>query len=265
MPAKINWKDHQIQNIINKYIDGGLSLQNIADKYSVCKKTISSLLEKYEIDRREVSSYRKYHVDGEYFDEINTKEKAYWLGMIVADGNVYDNTLNLGLQKSDIRHVYKFRQIFHSNHPIKKYGNSYVCQIHSKSLVKSLKKYNIIPNKCKIITMPKLSVDFESHFWRGVFDGDGTIGFRKRNQYQNWYIALVGNKFLLKQFEKFVKNICETKASVRKKNTAHSFSVNGNLLTLQLADVIYDNSNFDIRLSRKYKKYEQMKKYVNAI
>jgi hypothetical protein len=179
--------------------------------------------------------------------------------MIVADGNVYKNTLNLGLQISDVKHVYKFRKALNSNHPIKKYRNSYICQIHSKSIVKSLKKYNIIPNKCKIITMPELNANLESHFWRGVFDGDGTIGYREVKKHKNWYISIVGNKFLLKQFENFVKQVCNTRASIKEKNSSYSFSINGNSLSSQLADSIYINSYPEIRLSRKYKKYDQMK------
>lgn len=42
--------------------------------------------------------YRKYEINQDFFDEINTQEKAYFLGILFADGyNNYDKSLFLYL------------------------------------------------------------------------------------------------------------------------------------------------------------------------
>ncbi|MBC8427393.1 MAG: hypothetical protein H8D97_00730 [Proteobacteria bacterium] len=53
----------------------------------------------------------------EYFNNIDTKEKAYWLGFIYADGSVSqenskDKRLEIGLSSKDEKHLQKFADIF---------------------------------------------------------------------------------------------------------------------------------------------------------
>ena len=259
MAKKRGWTNDEINDIINRYVNLKQSTLKIASFYEVFSGTISRLLKKNNVLINNTTN-KKYDVNQYYFDAIDTPAKAYWLGMITADGNVYKNSLNLGLQIVDTGHIYKFRNALESNHPINNYGGSCVCQIHSKYLVNSLGSCNIIPRKCKTVTMPKLDIDLESHFWRGVFDGDGTIGYRVVGQQRkNWYIGIVGNPFLLEQFSHFVKGVCKTKATVRQKETAYSFSVNGNIITPQLANALYADSLSETRLDRKYEKYLKMK------
>ena len=52
---------------------------------------------------------RKYVIDHHFFDEIDTEEKAYWLGFITADGNVMQtktgSTLRVILAVKDAGHL----------------------------------------------------------------------------------------------------------------------------------------------------------------
>ena len=56
--------------------------------------------------RKQNIDYPKY-VNHEYFNEINTERKAYFLGLLIADGNISENkgnrqkTLAISLQESD--------------------------------------------------------------------------------------------------------------------------------------------------------------------
>ena len=40
------------------------------------------------------------------------------------------------------------------------------------------------------------------HFWRGMIDGDGSIGYRKRDGYP--LLSLVGTKIMIDQFRYFI-------------------------------------------------------------
>jgi len=46
-----------------------------------------------------------------YFDVIDNPDKAYWLGFLYADGAISsnNNTVELSLKSSDIKHLEKFR------------------------------------------------------------------------------------------------------------------------------------------------------------
>ena len=51
--------------------------------------------------------YTKYSFDRNYFKEINTEEKAYWLGFIAADGCVSAkmNSIRVDLKSADVGHL----------------------------------------------------------------------------------------------------------------------------------------------------------------
>jgi DNA-binding transcriptional regulator WhiA len=57
----------------------------------------------------------------EFFDIIDTQEKAYWLGFFYADGSLWKNgkQLSILLSQNDIEHLQKFAAIFEL--PVKVY------------------------------------------------------------------------------------------------------------------------------------------------
>ena len=253
----ILWDEDDVEDILHKYVNLEKSSRTIAKNYNVDKGSILKLLKQKEVTRKR--GYRKYRVNDKYFDTINTEEKAYWLGMIAADGNVYKNTLQLGLQKQDKEHLLKFRNAINSTHKLISLDkNQYSLQIYSKNLVQSLKQYYIVPNKHKIVKPPNINKKLMSHYWRGVFDGDGHIGCYKGK----WHISICGNELMLNEYACYVKKICNTMAQVRKQtnSSAYIFKVGGNLITPQLANSLYKGSTELIRLNRKYSKYLTMKK-----
>ena len=50
---------------------------------------------------------RRYNCNYDYFKEIDTEDKSYWLGFLYADGSVRKNTntVELSLKGSDIEHL----------------------------------------------------------------------------------------------------------------------------------------------------------------
>lgn len=132
------------------------------------------------------SRQRKYACDEQYFTRL-TAESAYWLGFILADGNVYVRWRNnrpqfvFSLYSVDREHLEWFRSCLGSNHPITRAKTGvYTFRVLSYGLCLSLEHRGIVPCKSKIVEMPELPTRLEKHFWRGVIDGDGSFNVYRR-------------------------------------------------------------------------------------
>lgn len=120
-----------------------------------------------------------------YFEKIDTQEKAYFLGFIFADGCVISDP---------IRYRYKLTIKIHSKD--KHILNSLISSIDGemmvwenktkfsqvtlsgKKIVSDLIKLGATPNKTFDLQYPIIDENLEKHFLRGYFDGDGCIRVR---------------------------------------------------------------------------------------
>jgi len=139
----------------------------------------------------------KYQVDENFFDEINTEEKSYWLGFLYADGYVIKrkNKYYSGMLIKDKEHMEKYKNDINSNSLIleRKDGSFYI-NIYNKIFTKKLMKQGVVPRKTKIIKFPKLKEDLINHFIRGYFDGDGSITCTEKTL--NFHICCASYEFL---------------------------------------------------------------------
>ena len=205
------------KEILENYINKELSYKEIAKIFNVNEKTIKINAKKYGLTSKIGSQgARKHKFNERYFENIDSEEKAYWLGFIAADGCVYKNKqsyrLQINLKGSDIDHLKKFQKAICSDYKIteKKVGKaqSNTCQlkINSTKMCNDLIKNNIIERKSIIFEPPILNKNLMSHFIRGYFDGDGWITSYKRkdsNGYRN-EVGIIGGKKALNYFINFL-------------------------------------------------------------
>lgn len=125
---------------------------------------------------------REKTINQDFFDKIDSEEKAYWLGFIYADGNLSkrerkQKSLAIELSQKDISHLEKFAKIFNSKVCCYEEKKSCKVTITSKKIWEDIQKYNIFPNKTYIenFVLSKVPEDWQSHFIRGFFDGDGNF------------------------------------------------------------------------------------------
>ena len=122
----------------------------------------------------------RYRCDAEYFDVLDSDEKAYWLGFIAADGCVIGNAVIVRLALKDARHLDRLRTAMACDRPITTHHYRYSFasfEARSPHLVETLNRYGIVPRKSLTLTFPMLPETFTGAFVRGYFDGDGTIGW----------------------------------------------------------------------------------------
>ena len=133
---------------------------------------------------------RQYTLDENFFEKIDTEEKAYILGFIYADGCRQSSSYNIviTLKACDKEILEKIQKSLKSNKPIYNCKGRYSSQhaytekvkieISSKKLYEDISKLGLESNKSLSLKFPledKLPKHLERHFIRGYFDGDGSI------------------------------------------------------------------------------------------
>lgn len=207
----------------------------------------------------------------DYFRNINTEEKAYWLGFLYADGCITDKRIIVDLHIKDIEHIKKFQKYVDSSHKLWIHGDNdqYVrLVVGCKEMCIDLCQNGCVPRKSLILSFPDKTIvptDLMSHFIRGYFDGDGCLSFsqglRKRNDrnpdklypYGLWFLKIVGTKSMMTGISKYLEM---TNKLYQYDININNFSLKcgGNKKVKEIMSKFYDNAN--IYLDRKYEKYK---------
>ena len=152
-----------------------------------------------------------------FFQDINTEEKAYWLGFIYADGCILKGKiLDIGLSKKDSEHLQKLSDIFdvalYFYSPISSQtGKTYESVrlvIRSKKVYNDLVDHGIEERKTYSKTtqiLTYISTDLLHHFIRGYFDGDGYVGYQDNNK-KHCKFNLLGTHDFMSKVQKIMEN-----------------------------------------------------------
>lgn len=172
------------------YVNRKLSIAEVARVSGYGKMKVQYYLEKFDLTRNnsESKKIRSENVIGSsFFKEINTEEKAYWLGFIVADGNISKNEyrLTINLNIKDKKHLQRFADKF--NKKVKEVSrfdkrtdktyNGVIIEINNKRLIDDLKALGLSSKKSHTLEsniFNNIGEKFKKHFIRGYFDGDGS-------------------------------------------------------------------------------------------
>lgn len=263
------FKEEIEKDICKLYQEEGQTLTFISRIYHCRIEAIKNVLEKYEIPikRRGLSKNRNMQED--FFDIIDSEEKAYFLGLMFSDGSVtLDKSgkrspqIRLQLKISDIHILQDFRTLLniHSNLTYdKRKGKESAClSFRSKHMADTLSKYDIVPNKTYLTKhLPEVPELFLKHFLRGLLDGDGSIYQEKKSQ--KFRVDFCSyHKSICEDF----RNLCNTFLEKRNTNiianygTAYHIRFNSQDSVKQLVTVLYKDSK--ISLARKYSLAERI-------
>lgn len=251
------------KEIIELYLNKKFDMNQIAERYSCSRYVISNILKRNNIETISQPRVNKRQKD-EYFKNIDTEHKAYWLGFIFADGNVYKNQLSIEIQERDIELLEKFKEdlCLDSKIMIRHRENTNVCSIQmtSVSLCKDLEKYGIIPNKThETKHLPKVSIELLPHFLRGLVDGDGWITLDKNGRYHMGFVSNYAST--CEDFKNYcniiTNNLCIANISYKdKENKTPCFQIQSKEAIKRLAIALYQTNT--ICLERKYRLVEPL-------
>ena len=132
-----------------------------------------------------------YYCDYNFFENINTANKAYILGFLASDGNLYKRDghagqIQLTLHQKDKEILDRILQVMQSNHPIK-IGTTKptACiTIVSEKMYNDLLKIGLTPNKTLNLKISEIFNNIPQKYWtdffRGYFDGDGCVHVQEK-------------------------------------------------------------------------------------
>ncbi len=203
---------------------------------------------------------RKYYVNQDYFEKIDSEDKAYLLGFIAADGCVTRNKsgsvmLTTTIHQQDVQVLEWMKNFMNAEHPIKNYGrNQRRLVIGCKKLVDDLESIGITQRK-SLTMKPMLSnipMNLRNHFIRGYFDGDGGVTlFNVSPTKTKRYANFMGTKDFL---EDIYQEINFSGGSYRNCGQIWRLSIGAKQDLALLKDYMYKDAT--LYLQRKYERFE---------
>lgn len=231
-------------------------LELFKDKINV-EGTIHNILLKNNIQLRRTGT-RSVVKNHNYFENINSEKKAYFLGLLMADGCVMESskgkTINIGLKISDKYILDEFAKeigftgkfyIEDSKQKTKRSGfkSEGFCSIRftSEKMFNDLSKYGIIPKKTgKEYISDNIPTKWLNHFVRGCFDGDGSVYFSKTYL----RIAYYGSRKICEDILKIFNN---TKNKIYNKTTVCFFSIQNKKFISNFYNYIYEDATIFLK------------------
>lgn len=275
MSKQFTYKDFsetQKEEIVELY-KSGLSTVKIGNIFNVGHKVISKVLDLYDV-KRIGNGRRKYSLDENYFDVIDTPNKAYILGFLYADGCNFTpkQTISISLNCDDVSILERMRSeikmekeleyIDYSNkHDFGyKYSNQYRLLIFSKHMSEELDKKGMKRNKSLILEFPTcIERDLLKFFVLGYFDGDGSFcpHYTKEGKFQPLITFTSTNSFC-QDLKKYIQEELDIPCGNIYDASCHNgitkvLSFSGVKQVKTFLDWLYKDA--DMYLSRKYEKY----------
>lgn len=271
--SRIIWSKEQIAYIIDKY-NKTHSVPQIAEQFDCSADAIRRLLRKKKIKLITVQENWKnqYPKNSNYFEKIDSKDKAYWLGFLYADG--YNNNqrgqIRINLMKSDGEHLKKFLNCIKAyNTPIKYskkedkntgkiYEGAYISFVDRK-ISDDLCKLGCIPKKSLVLDFPSediLPKEYIYHFIRGYFDGDGSLYIINTKHKSNLVYFCMNITGTEKFLNKVKVLLGKDNVALEHKENHCVLHIGGNKQIKKILNNLYQGSDSNIELARKKSKYE---------
>lgn len=227
----------------------GMSLRQIEKETGIPRKRLSQLLKEagLEVKARSkgTTGIRKYTLNEDAFEFIDTEHKAYWLGFLYADGYVGFSKLEVALKGSDKDHLQLLLDFLGTDSPItdREINGSPTSRINvcSTKLVKDLEKQGCTQAKSMTLTFPKLNDSLVHHFMRGYFDGDGSC-YRRKDGQLVW--SLIGTEEFLGEYQRRLIQLGLNQTQMRHGNCGQALEIrySGNNSISKIQDFLYQDA-----------------------
>lgn len=248
----------------------GYSQSKIARYYNVSNVCIERIFQKTKTATRKFSLFK----DETFFEMINSEEKAYFLGLIYADGFVSSSkgSFGISLQEEDKYLIDQLKESLKFAGSVKNVGRKkphhkdrFRIDVSSIKMLGDLSKLGVVDKKSLILRFPTeelVPIEFMPHFLRGVFDGDGSISIKTYNRKRDGKISLsldtsiTSSQDFCNGLEQFLNNQLKINVNNRcdGRSKAHSIKISHRQALIFL-DFIYKDFSKHLYMKRKFEKF----------
>jgi len=249
--------DEQRAQIPGMY-ESGMDAVAIGHALGCHSTTVYTALEEAGVDRRIKGGCE----NEDYFDRIDTPDKAYWLGFIGADGCVTGfgsgfPRLQVKLAAKDHDHLVLLCDALKARQPVRDFEDWSAGEMRSYSsvaigsphLVEALVGHGVTPKKSPTLQPWDGPADLMPHYWRGLFDGDGSITINGNGV----FTSLVGSEPVVHGFRDWARGVSGTNANPKRGTAGNrqywTVQIGGTRLVLRLLAALYDDA--PVALTRK--------------
>lgn len=260
--SKVLFTPEQIEKIIHLYTIEGKTQKEIGPIMGCGIKPIIRILHENNVPTNIRRTNRRLKED--YFSCIDTANKAYFLGLLFADGSIDKNDtretmIKIQLLNEDKQLLEKFKQEISSDSAIMNAKeNTCAFSVRSNQMAIDLERFGIIPNKTYATHFlpDNIPSAFLVDFLRGYVDGDGSLYFVVKTD--TFHLSITSHYLTMTDnFRDIVYQLLGTPersaehSSTFYNNTA-KFTLNG-LEAYNFSALLYENA--EIYCQRKYEKY----------
>ena len=259
--AKNNaWYEENKSNILDMYYANKPILDICSELQLIYKK-----LKEWNVTKRKrLASPERcnalHKINAHYFDVIDSEHKAYWLGFMVSDGFVNEKEISFCLKKTDRKIIEEFKKDLDSDHPIGTNANGNpVLVIVCKQLCRALIDKGLHNRKSWSIDIHRIRSyvpsEYEHHFIRGLFDGDGSIryyhySYLKKPQYHLGFTGCENVCLYVREKFKLQRRL------VREGNKTYTMISRNPIDICRIFEYLYRDAT--IYMSRKYNTFKEI-------
>lgn len=255
VPGIFELPSEEVQSNIVKEYKNNIAIEDIARNNKISTSKLKHILYMNGIEKRRK---RTTSLNTSFFKIIDTENKAYWLGFMMADGYNDEKTgkIELALSEIDLVHLELFKETLNSGSKIteKIIQNKYKAfrlSLSSIEMSMDLASHGCIKNKSLKLEFPNtIPQELLHHFIRGYFDGDGCMYISSSNIFSCCFSILGTEGFL----NKIVDNMNLHHNKKEKKGNVYSIRYGGRQQCLKIKDYLYKDAT--VYLKRKKEKFD---------
>lgn len=271
---------HNYKELYQRHLDGE-SIKRISESTGVHVQCMYSYFRKnkWKYNKDIVPRQKGYTVNDSYLDEMNSEDKAYFLGWMLSDGYIQKNKIYLKLKKPDSYIIEEMFSKFSKGYKLLKEKEARGKSVSSTKITNKLRKYGCVENKTvKGFKLPILPKELYRHFIRGYFDGDGSISIRTERKKQVIVSICSIDLLFLEQLKNKLKEFNINSSIYKEKRKGRKMKLPGNICSignydmyrivigshkdrLKFYEFLYKNCS--IKLERKFKLYNDY--YANTV
>lgn len=248
-----------VAEVIKRYKNNE-SVFSICNTLGTYQDKVKRILKENNVETISYSKRNNPGFNEDYFEKIDTDDKAYWLGWLITDGCISKTSISLTLKKCDEYILEQFQSDLGLDGKIKPFNGKYSrLMFWSRKMVEDLSKYGIVENKTFSVDLPELESNLIPSLLRGCVDGDGGISYLEYGRRKDSELSFTGNEKCVKSFNRLIhKSIGVDEKNLTANHSVFRVRWSSKNDIVRICNKLYENSDSH-RLKRKFDKFLKIK------